>query len=112
MAEFTLEDRTVGDWAVLAVTGEVDLATAPAFRERLVHLIADGRHHIVVDLSGTDFLDSTGLGALVTALKRIRAHDGQLRLVVNQDRIRKVFEITSLDRVLDIHDALESAITG
>lgn len=109
MADFALEQGREGDWVVLTVGGEVDLATAPAFRERLVELIAAGEHHVVVDLSGTDFLDSTGLGAIVTALKRIRAHDGDLRLVITSDRIRKVFEITSLDRVLRIYDSVAAA---
>lgn len=109
MAEFSLEDRTEGDWAVLAVRGEVDLATAPEFHDRLIGLVSAGNLRIIVDLSQTEFLDSTGLGALVTALKRIRAHDGQLRLVVAHERILKVFEITSLDRVLEIFDSVTAA---
>jgi len=110
MAEFVLDDGKAGDWTVLTVAGEVDLATAPAFRERLVELIAGGDHHLVVDLSATDFLDSTGLGAIVTALKRIRGHGGDIRLVIAHDRIRKVFEITSLDRVFTIFDSVDAAV--
>jgi anti-sigma B factor antagonist len=54
-----------GDWAVLAVRGEIDVATAPQLREELLELVSAGRKQIVVDLSGVDFLDSTGLGVLV-----------------------------------------------
>ena len=52
-------------WAVLSVTGEVDVYTAPKFRERLIELVSEGKYQIVVDLEGVDFLDSTGLGVLV-----------------------------------------------
>ena len=75
-----------GNWAVLAVSGEVDVATAPRLRERLVALVAEGHHRIVVDLDGVDFLDSTGLGVLVGALKRVRTHDGDLALVCTKPR--------------------------
>lgn len=94
---------------VLAVSGDVDLGTAPRLREKLIGLVTDGHRHVVVDLSATDFLDSTGLGALVAGFKRLRAHDGDMRLVCATARIRKVFELTRLDRVLPIFDSVEDA---
>lgn len=99
-------------WAVLAVSGEVDVATAPRLRERLVSMVTDGQHRIVVDLEGVDFLDSTGLGVLVGALKRVRTHDGELSLVCTQPRILKVFEITGLTKVFSIHDSVDEAVSG
>jgi anti-sigma B factor antagonist len=99
-------------WAVLAVSGEVDVATAPRLRERLVSMVTDGQHRIVVDLEGVDFLDSTGLGVLVGALKRVRTHDGELSLVCTQPRILKVFEITGLTKVFSIHDTVDEAVSG
>ena len=71
--DVTQRDR----WTVLAVSGEVDVATAPRLREQLVQLVNQGSHHLVVDLEGVDFLDSTGLGVLVGALKRVRLQDGE-----------------------------------
>ena len=70
----------------------------PDFRERLIELVSEGKHQIVVDLEGVDFLDSTGLGVLVGGLKRLRSHDGDLSLVCTQPRILKVFEITGSDQ--------------
>ncbi len=99
-------------WAVLAVTGEVDVYTAPRFRERLIELVSQGHHKIVVDLQGVDFLDSTGLGVLVGGLKRLRSHDGDLVLVCNQNRILKVFEITGLTKVFSISDSVDEAIAA
>lgn len=99
-------------WAVLAVSGEVDVATAPRLRERLVGLVSEGRHQIVVDLEGVDFLDSTGLGVLVGALKRVRTHGGDLALVCTQPRVLKVFEITGLTKVFPMHASVDEAVTA
>ena len=95
---------------VLAVRGEVDVYTAPRLREKLVELVSQGKHRIVVDLEAVDFLDSTGLGVLVGGLKRLRGHDGDLSLVCTQHRILKVFEITGLTKVFDIHDSVDAAV--
>jgi anti-sigma B factor antagonist len=95
---------------VLAVRGEVDVYTAPRLREKLLELSSQGKHDIVVDLEGVDFLDSTGLGVLVGGLKRLRSHDGDLVLVCTQHRILKVFEITGLTKVFSIHDSVDAAV--
>jgi anti-sigma B factor antagonist len=104
---FEVEQR--GRYTVLAVRGEVDVYTAPRLRERLIELVSQGNHQVVVDLEGVDFLDSTGLGVLVGGLKRLRSHDGDMILVCTQPRILKVFEITGLTKVFSIHDTVESA---
>lgn len=98
--------------AVLTVTGEIDVATAPRLREHVVSLVGEGETRIVVDLEGVDFIDSTGLGALVGALKRVRTHDGELLIVCTRPRLLKVFEITGLVRVFEIHGTLEAALAA
>ena len=83
MREFRLDTiGPVGDCAVLQVTGEVDVYTAPMLRERIRELAAKGAVHLIADLSQVDFLDSTGLGALVGGLKRLREDGGSLALVI------------------------------
>jgi anti-sigma B factor antagonist len=99
-----------GGWVVLSVRGEVDVYTAPRFRERLIELVSEGHHRIVVDLEGVDFLDSTGLGVLVGGLKRLRSNEGELVLVCTKSRILKVFEITGLTKVFAIHDSVDAAV--
>src|SRR5918912_3313340 len=74
--ELSLATRTVAEHTVLEVGGEVDVYTAPRLRERLVELVDGGARDVVVDLSRVDFLDSTGLGVLVGALKRLRSAGG------------------------------------
>jgi anti-sigma B factor antagonist len=110
--ELGLDVTERGDSVVLAVQGEVDVYTAPRLREKLVELVTAGKHKIVVDLEGVDFLDSTGLGVLVGGLKRVRSHDGDLSLVCTQHRILKVFEITGLTKVFSIHDSVDAAVNG
>ena len=95
--------------AVLRVSGEVDVATAPRLREQVVSLVGDGERRIVVDLEVVDFIDSTGLGVLVGALKRVRTHGGELVIVCTQPRLLKVFEITGLVRVFELHDTVNAA---
>jgi len=104
-----LNVKEQGKYTVLSVLGEVDVYTAPKFRERLIELVTEGKHQIVVDLDGVEFLDSTGLGVLVGGLKRLRSHDGDLVLVCNQSRILKVFEITGLTKVFAIHTSVDEA---
>jgi len=95
---------------VLAVHGEVDVSTAPQLRQQLVELASSGAAHAVVDLEGVDFLDSTGLGVLVSGLKRFRTIDGDLLLVCTHRRVLKVFEITGLTRVFSMHDSVADAV--
>ena len=109
MDEFAIDVADRDGCTVVSVRGEVDLATAPSLKNRLLELVADGATNIVVDLSNTDFLDSTGLGAVVAAYKRVRAHDGHLKLVATSARVRRVFEITNLDRVVPICATLDEA---
>lgn len=104
-----MSTHVVGDHAVLQVGGEVDVYTAPGLREQLIKLVGQGSIHVVVDLSRVEFLDSTGLGVLVGALKRLRAVGGTLGLVCAHERLLKVFRITALDRVFALYDTVEAA---
>ncbi len=70
MPSFHIEPITAGDCAVLRIAGEIDVHTAPELRQHVIHLADNGTLHIIADLRGVDFLDSTGLGALVGSLKR------------------------------------------
>ncbi|MGI8710473.1 MAG: STAS domain-containing protein [Acidimicrobiales bacterium] len=99
-------------WSVLAVGGEVDVATAPRLRQQLIALVNDGHHRIVVDLDAVDFIDSTGLGVLIGALKRVRTHDGDMALVCTDPRVLKVFEITGLLAVFAVHPSVDTAISA
>jgi anti-sigma B factor antagonist len=107
--ELSLSTRTVAGYRVLEVSGEIDVYTAPQLRERLIAMVEDGARQVVVDLSRVEFLDSTGLGVLVGALKRLRGVNGDLSLVCAQERLLKIFRITGLDRVFTIHASVDAA---
>jgi anti-sigma B factor antagonist len=107
--EFEIEVRPDGDVPVIAVRGEIDVATAPQLRETLQGVIAGGGTTIVLDLLGVTFLDSTALGVLVGALKRCREAGGDLQIVVAEPRILKIFEITGLTNVFTIVDSVSAA---
>jgi anti-sigma B factor antagonist len=109
--ELGIDVRKFGSHSVVEVKGEIDVYTAPKLREKLIELVSEGSYDVVVNLEGVDFLDSTGLGVLVGALKRVKAHDGSLSLVCTQDKILKIFKITGLTKVFPIH-ASESEATG
>jgi anti-sigma B factor antagonist len=110
--DLSLSTRSQGDRTIVEVGGEIDVYTAPRLREQLVDLVADGTYHLVVDMERVDFLDSTGLGVLVGGLKRVRAHDGSLRLVCTQERILKIFRITGLTKVFPIHATVDEAVNA
>ena len=106
----TVTHRAVGDRTVVEVTGEIDVSTAAILREGLATLIDAGHTDLVVDLTGVAFLDSTGLGVLVGALKKVRRHDGRLQLVIDSERLLKVFRITALLQVFTVQDTVEAAL--
>jgi anti-sigma B factor antagonist len=99
-----------GDAYVIALSGEVDLYTAPEFKQQLLEIIGQGGKDVVVDFSNTTFIDSTTLGVLVGGVKRLRPTGGQLTLVCSDRNITKIFEITGLDKVFPIYGSRTEAV--
>jgi anti-sigma B factor antagonist len=108
--DLTLTTREAGGRTVVAVGGEIDVYTAPRLRDTITDLVAAGSYDLIIDMERVEFLDSTGLGVLVGGLKKVRAHDGSLELVCNQDRLLKIFKITGLSKVFVIHDSADAAL--
>jgi anti-sigma B factor antagonist len=109
---FDIDTEQLGNGAyVISLKGEVDLYTAPEFKQQLLEVIGQGGREVIVDFSGTTFIDSTTLGVLVGGVKRLRTNDGQLSLVCNDRNITKIFEITGLDRVFTIYPTRDEAVS-
>ena len=106
--ELSLETRESDGTTILAVGGEIDVYTAPKLRDQITELVSNGVYHIIIDMEAVEFLDSTGLGVLVGGLKKVRAHDGSLQLICNQERLLKIFRITGLAKVFTIHSSAEA----
>jgi anti-sigma B factor antagonist len=100
-----------GDWNVVLVAGDLDMASAPRLRQEVVGVVARGGRRVVLDLTGTDRCDSTGLGVLVGSLKRVRAHGGELRLAGCQPPVRKVLELCDLHRIFTLYADADAAIS-
>lgn len=110
IVDLSLATSEVDGATVITVGGDVDVYAAPRLRDQITELVADGEaHHLVIDLSAVEFLDSTGLGVLVGGLKKVRSRGGTLRLVCTQERLLKIFRITGLAKVFEIHDTPEAA---
>jgi len=98
--------------AVLRLRGRLDMLSAGSVRERLREVVAGGRHHLVVDLSGVSFVDSSGLSALISGLKQSRQAGGDLRLVNPAQQARLVLQVTALDRVMRPYGSVSEAAAG
>jgi anti-sigma B factor antagonist len=110
--EFGIEDRPVdgGKAHVVAVRGEVDLFTAPEFKQRIMAPIGAGIDLVVVDLTATTFIDSSSLGALIGAHRRLKSRGGRLVVACDSEPIVKTFRITGLDSVFALAPSAEAAL--
>lgn len=102
-----IEHMTEGRHDVLTPIGEVDLSNYAQLRSRIADLLSAGRNHVVVDLSETEFLDSTALGALIGGRRRAYASNGSFALICNRPALRHLFAITKLDVVFETWESLE-----
>ncbi len=110
--DFAVTHHFEGEIAVVAVSGWIEIASAPQLRDTIVTLIDEGHLHLVIDLSETAFMDSTGLGVLVGVLHRLRTRDGSLVIAGAKERVLKVFQVSQLTKVLTLTDSVEDAIAA
>jgi anti-sigma B factor antagonist len=102
------EPRTV----VLAVNGEVDLHVVGRLKDQLGEVIEEHPELVVIDLSGATFLDSTAIAVLLRGMKRLQAMGGRFRVAVPRSEIRRIFEMTLLDRVFDLDRSRQESLAA
>jgi anti-sigma B factor antagonist len=95
---------------VYRLRGSLDLATAPSLRAALLEAANEGKHDIIVDLTELEFLDSTGLGALIGAHRRALENSGRVRLIVRDGPIQRLLNITGLMRIFAVYASLDAAL--
>ncbi len=100
------------DIDVIVVDGYLDFDAAPAFKQTIVGQMDAGSRHLVIDLSAAEFIDSTAIGVLVGALKRLAQSSGSLAVVCTNENIRNVFEIVGLDHMLPLHRSRDDAVSA
>lgn len=106
----TLETQPRGAATVVKAAGDLDLATADRLRETLEALIAGRYTRLVVDLTEVPFVDSTGLGALVSGLRASARAGGSLKLAAPGEAVMRVLTLTRMDRLFDVCDSVDDAL--
>ena len=108
--DFKVNTRAIKDLAqAVEVQGEIDVYTSPRVKETINELIEKGHYHLVINLEGVRYIDSTGLGVLIGALKKVREHSGRILLVCTNPQIKKIFNITGLVKIFEIFKDEEEA---
>lgn len=92
--------------SVVYLAGEIDAYTAPNLKEALIPLTRQEEHHVEVDLAEINYMDSTGLGTFISALKSSKEYNSHLTLVNIQDRVLRLFKITGLDEIMDLRASI------
>ncbi|MCF6467568.1 STAS domain-containing protein [Nonomuraea sp. MG754425] len=102
--ELKVSTRSHAGCALVAITGEIDLYTAPALQAEFTRLLQSGPSRVVIDMSAVDFCDSTGMNVLLSALKRMKEQQGTLEVAAPRPAVRKILQVTGLDSVFTVHD--------
>jgi anti-sigma B factor antagonist len=108
----TFSISTFQGHSVVRADGELDVSTAPQLRQTITSALDDGGDRVIVDLTAVTFMDSTTLGVLIGAHNRVRESGGFLGLVCPDDKVRRVFRITGLDKVFTLYDTVPDAATA
>ena len=104
--------NTIGDTTVLHLSGRLDLNTSGEVKDAIKELLSGGVKKIILNLTRVDFINSSGLGVLVSTLKDVRLTNGRLALTNLSPYVREIFDITQLSNVFDIYDDEEVALDG
>ncbi|WP_456399396.1 STAS domain-containing protein [Mesoaciditoga sp.] len=111
MQDFKVEIKKADDNTLVLLSGELDAYHSIEFKEKMLDLLKEGGDKILIDMSELGYIDSAGLGALVSLLKRASENSKELRLFALRGNVKKVFELTRLNMVFKIFDTFEEAIS-
>lgn len=111
--EIEVNSRPAGNAAfIVEVKGEIDLYTGPRVRDCIHDLIDRENYNLIADLEGVSYMDSTGLGILMSALKRVEEKGGRIVVVCNNPRVMKIFKLTGFVNTFNIFDSEEAAVAS
>lgn len=107
-----MTERQERDVTLLMLDGRLDASTAPGFKQRFRELAGAGNVRFVLDLSGVDFLDSSGLGVLVSALQQVGRKGGDVKISAPRPEMKSLFALTRLNKIFEIHENIQSALSS
>ena len=102
--------RDIEGTKVLDVAGEIDVYTAPQFKEAVNGILAEGQKHLVINMANVSYMDSSGFGTLLSATKRLRPQGGTVNLVKCNRSIERILKITRLDTIFATHGDVDEAV--
>lgn len=108
--DIKVETKDVKNGHIISVQGEIDVYTSPRVKETINELIEKENYNLIINLEEVRYIDSTGLGVLIGALKRVREHNGSINLICTNPQIKKIFNITGLVKIFGIFKSEEEAI--
>ncbi len=107
-----INKRTKDDIIVLDITGEIDLYNAPEIKDIINKLIEEQKYNVIINLEKVSYIDSSGIGALISSLSNLKKYQGGLKIINVYASVRKVFELTKLTSFFEIFDSEEDALTS
>lgn len=105
-----IAEKRIEDVDVLKLKGRLDASSAKNLKGRVASLVKENRVKLIVDMAGVDFIDSSGLGSLVSSLRAVNEKDGDVKVTALQKQVRSIFELTRLHRIFGIFDDVEAAM--
>jgi len=108
--DLVIEEKSGGeDYAIIALSGRLNGASAPEFKQRIRQIVEGGKSRLILDMAGVTFIDSSGLSALISGLKAAREAGGFLRLASLGSQVAAVIKLMMLDRVFDVYADVDAA---
>ncbi len=104
-----ITERRIEDMDLLKLSGRLDAASAKKLKERVDALVKENRVKLIFHMGGVDFIDSSGLGSLVSSLRAVNERKGDVKVVALQKQVRTIFELTRLHRIFGVFDDVEAA---
>jgi anti-sigma B factor antagonist len=107
-----INQRSKGETVVLDISGEIDLYNAPEIKDIINQLIEEQKYCVVINLEKVSYIDSSGIGALISSLSNLKKYQGGLKIINVYASVRKVFELTKLTSFFEIYDSEDEAVAS
>jgi len=107
-----IQVRNVGNVVILDINGEIDLYNAPEIKENIKNQMEQGKNQIIINLDKVSYIDSSGIGVLISSLSNLKKAGGGLKIIHVYASVRKVFELTKLTSFFDIYDSEQEALAA